>query len=81
MKYIDIIKRRLYWMQIEWRCFYLPKSDGSHGPRRVKTCLRGGGGGANNKGADQPAHPLSAFVIRLLQSIISKIATNELLLF
>ena len=35
----------------------------SYGPRREKTCLRGF---ANNKGADQPAHPrrlISAFVI------------------
>ena len=34
-----------------------------------------GGGGANNKGADQPVHPrrlISAFVIRFLESIISK---------
>ena len=42
----------------------------SIGPRRNKTCLRGF---ENNKGADQPAHPrnlISAFVIRLLESII-----------
>ena len=42
-----------------------------NGPGREKTCLRGF---ANNKGADQPAHPhrlISAFVIRLLESIIS----------
>ena len=35
----------------------------AYGPRREKTCLRGF---ANNKGADQPAHPrslISAFVI------------------
>ena len=33
---------------------------------------------ANNKGADQPMHSLiSAFVIRLLESIISKFATSE----
>ena len=43
----------------------------SDGPRREKTCFRGA---ANNKGADQPAHPrslISAFVIRSLQSVIS----------
>ena len=37
-----------------------------YGPRRKKTCLRRF---ANNKGADQPAHPrslISDFVIRLL---------------
>ena len=51
----------------------------TNGPRREKTCLRGL---ANNTGADQPAHPrslISAFVIRLLESIISTLATNEIL--
>ena len=45
------------------------------GPRREKTCLRGF---ANSTGADQPAHPrrlISAFSIRSLESIISKLAT------
>ena len=39
---------------------------------------------ANNKGADQPAHPrslISAFVIRLLESIISRLAINEISVF
>ena len=34
----------------------------------------------NNKGADQPAHQsrlISAFVIRVMESIISKYATRE----
>ena len=47
------------------------------GPRREKTCLRGF---ANNKGADQPAHPrrlISAFVIRVIGSTISRLATRE----
>ena len=51
------------------------------GPRREKTCLRWF---ANNKGADQPAHPrslISAFVIHLLESIISTLATNKLSFF
>ena len=51
------------------------------GPRREKTCLRGF---ANNTGADQPAHPrslISAFVIRFLKSVISKLATSEILVF
>ena len=37
-------------------------------------------GFANNKGADQPAHPrslISAFIIRLMESIISRLATRE----
>ena len=41
-------------------------------------------GVANNKGADQPAHPgslISALVIRLLESIISKLATSEFSIF
>ena len=51
------------------------------GPRREKTCLRGF---ANNTGADQPAHPrrlISAFVIRVLKSTISKLATSEISVF
>ena len=52
-----------------------------YGPRREKTCLRGL---ANNKGADQPAHPrslISTFVIRFLESFISKLATSQILIF
>ena len=48
---------------------------------RKKSCLRGF---ANNTGADQPAHPrslISAFVIRFLESIICKLATDEILIF
>ena len=47
-----------------------------YGPRREKTCFRGF---ANNTGADQPAHPrslISAFVIRVLESTIFKLATS-----
>ena len=39
---------------------------------------------ANNTGADQPAHPvslISAFVIRLLESIISRLTTSEKSIF
>ena len=53
----------------------------TYGPRREKTCLRGY---ANNTGADQPAHLrslISAFVIRFLESIICKLATDEILIF
>ena len=52
-----------------------------YGPQREKTCLRGF---ANIKGADQPAHPrslISAFVIRLLESFISRPATSEISIF
>ena len=38
-------------------------------------------GAANNKGADQPGHPrslISDFVILLLESIISRLATSEI---
>ena len=51
------------------------------GPRREKTCLPGF---ANNKGADQPAHPrrlISAFVILFLESTISRHATSEISIF
>ena len=53
----------------------------SNGPRREKTCLRRF---ANNKGADQPAHPrslISAFVIHCLESTISKLTTSEISTF
>ena len=39
---------------------------------------------ANNKGADQPAHLrrlISAFIISLLESIISKLAMREISIF
>ena len=52
-----------------------------NGPRREKICLRGF---ANNTGADQPAHPRSlirAFVIRVFESTISKLATSEISAF
>ena len=48
-----------------------------NGPQHEKTCLRRF---VNNKGADQPAHPrslISAFVIRLLESVISRLATSQ----
>ena len=51
------------------------------GPRREKTCLRGF---ANNTGADQPAHTHSLicpFVVRFLESIISRFATSEISIF
>ena len=44
----------------------------------------GGGGIAKNKGADQPANPrsqISAFVVRIFGSMISKLATSEILIF
>ena len=50
-------------------------------PRREKTCLWGF---ANSKGADQPAHPrrlISAFNIRLFESVLSKLATSEISIF
>ena len=51
------------------------------GPRREKTYLRRF---ANNKGADQPAHPrslISGFVIHCLESTISKLTTSEISTF
>ena len=52
-----------------------------NGPRREKTHFRGF---ANNKGADQPAHPrslASAFVIRFLESTVCKLPTGEISIF
>ena len=57
---------------------FLSPAPVSFGPRREKTCLRGV---ANNTAPDQPAHPrslISAFVIRFWESIISRLATNEI---
>ena len=54
---------------------------GLYGPGHQKTCLQGF---ANNTGADQPAHPrnlISAFVIHLLESIISRLTTSEISIF
>ena len=53
----------------------------SNGPQREKTCLRWF---ANNKGADQPAHPrslISAFVIRYLESTVVKLASCKIPFF
>ena len=50
---------------------------GSMGPKRKKTFILGF---ANNKRADQPAHThrlSNAYVIHLLDSIISKLTTNK----
>ena len=52
-----------------------------NGPRREKPYLRGV---ANTTGADQPAHPrslISAFVNRVFESTISKLATSEISVF
>ena len=63
-------------------CIYVKKHQ-THifGPRRKKTCLRRV---TNNTGVDQSAHPrslISAFVFRCLESITSKLATNEISTF
>ena len=49
-----------------------------HEPRHEKMCLMSY---ANNKGADQPAHPrslISAFVVRCLDSVISLDSISEI---
>ena len=48
------------------------------GPGHAKMCLMPY---ANNKGADQPAHPhslISAFVVRSLDSIMSLVSRSEI---
>ena len=50
----------------------------TYGHQRKKNCLRRC---AINKGSDHPAHPrspVSAFIIPLLESIISMLATSEI---
>ena len=62
-------------------CLLLRLCVGIFWPRHEKTCLRGV---ANDKGTDQPAHLrslINIFDIHLLKSIISKLATSEILLF
>ena len=62
----------MQWLEILQLCMII------YGPRREKTCLWWF---AKNTGADQPAHPrslISAFVIRVLESIISRLATSEI---
>ena len=51
---------------------------------RKKKLSWGGGGDANNKGGDQPAHPRSlnsAFGIRLMEIFVSRLATSEITIF
>ena len=78
------LRRIPYSEQIGWlpiRCTYFILFCLSYGPRCEKTCLPEF---ANNTGADQPAHPLSlisVFVIRFLESIICKLATDEITIF
>ena len=48
------------------------------GPGHEKTCLTSY---ANNKGADQPAHPrslISAFVVRCLDSVMSLVSVTKI---
>ena len=73
---IQRIRLRLYCGVKHMRC-----ACPTNGSRREKTCLRRF---ANNKGADQPAHPrslISAFVIRLLESTTSRLITSEISIF
>ena len=52
-----------------------------YAPQHKKTCLRRF---VKNKSADQPVHQhslISAFIIRLLESIISSLATSEISIF
>ena len=68
----------LYLLKFTEHYFYCFRK--SNGPRHEKTCLREF---AKNKGTDQPAHPrslISAFVIRFLESTISKLCTSEILI-
>ena len=59
----------LIWNHLKKKRFSYFNETLSYGPHRHKTCLREF---ANNKGADQPAHPrrlISTFVIRLMENI------------
>ena len=55
-------------------CFILLSNRSTYGPGHAKMCLMPY---ANNKGADQPAHPrslISTFVVRCLDSMICILA-------
>ena len=77
--YYPIQLRPLYHKIYYTKCIHMQEQYFRHdGPRREKTCLRGL---ANNKCADQPAHPrslISAFAFRLLKRIISKLAPSKI---
>ena len=82
IKSVFIHKQKLPIVVLYWQlnCIIsLVSSETSvlYGPRREKTCLQGF---ANNTGADQPAHShslIGAFVIRVFEITISKLATSE----
>ena len=67
--------------RLRWFFFYNPGSTTVKWARHEKTCLQAF---ANNTGADQPAHLrslISTFVIPFLESIICKLATDEISIF
>ena len=73
---MQLLLERTDMREIEYIILFL--NQNIIGPWREKTCLRVV---ANNKNADQPTHPrslISVFVIRLLESIISRLATIEI---
>ena len=73
---IDLLKR-FSCMKCVFLHFFV---SFKYGPRREKTFTRF----ANSKGADQPADPgrlISAFVIGILESIISQLATSKFTIF
>ena len=81
--YIHVLERCLINVGHMGKQFLGPNTLRRHniGPRCEKTCRRWF---ANNKGADQPAHShslISVFVIRYLESTISKQATSEISIF
>ena len=70
-------KMKLFWKQILYANILLERGI-IYEPRHEKTCFLPY---ANNKGADQPAHPrslISAFVIHCLDSIIPLLAIAEI---
>ena len=79
-----LLKLKCYLTKIQtflYNVKKLPKPCSYYMGRREKTCLQEF---ANNKGADQPAHPhsrISALVICFLESTISKLATSEISIF
>ena len=77
--FYNFMLKFLVYLNLCKRFAYLDQSY--FGLQHEKTYLPGF---ANSKGVDQPPHPHSlirAFVIRLLKSVISKLATNKISLF
>ena len=71
----DLTFYKIYWNKIFIKCDR--SNEQLYGPGHAKMCLMSY---ANNKGADQPAHPrslISTFVVRCLDRIMALVSISE----